>query len=231
MQAAEGTSRTLFVYGQWWRFLVASIVTYGLLPRVLLLVASEWMLRRRLGQLPPETPEVGRLLIRLTAPLVQTVHGEDPGNTARLGEGFDVVGEPPARFSQSTALCARWRDAVFESAMLAAFLRARYGLEIEGELGSAGGHDYGDDQIFLSRLESNELPVFVVAEPWGYPDRSFRRFVAEVRAHGARRHVNVILTEGGSPEDHAIWRGYLSEMADPYLALDRTRIATEEKAS
>jgi hypothetical protein len=111
------------------------------------------------------------------------------------------------------------------------FLRQRHGLEIEGELGSAGGHDYNADQLLLTRLESHQLPVFLVAEPWGYPDRSFQRFIAEVRAHGARRLVNVVLTEGGSPEDASIWRGYLSEMADPYLALDRVRMSTEARAS
>jgi len=33
VQAAEGTSRALSMYGQWWRFLVASIIAYGLLDR------------------------------------------------------------------------------------------------------------------------------------------------------------------------------------------------------
>jgi len=231
VQAAEGASRALSMYGQWWRFLVTSIVAYGLLPRVALLFVSTRILERRLEQLPPETPEVERLSMRLTAPVVHTFHGEDPGNTSRLGEGFDAVEAPPTRFDQSSALCTRWRDAVFESAALAGFVKERYGLEVEGELGSAGGHDYEADQRFLTRLDSNELPVFVVAEPWSYPDRSFQRFIAEVRAYGPRRHVNVVLTEGGSSDDVAIWRGYLSEMADPYLALERTRMATEKRAS
>jgi hypothetical protein len=34
VQAAEGAGRALSLYGQWWRFLVVSIVAYGLLPRV-----------------------------------------------------------------------------------------------------------------------------------------------------------------------------------------------------
>ncbi len=231
VQAAEGTSRALSMYGQWWRFLVASIVAYGLLPRVVLLFASKWILERKFAKLPPETPEIERLLMRLTAPAVHTLHEEDPGDTSQLGEGFDAVATPPERFEQSSALCTRWRDAVFDGAALAAFLEERYGLEIEGELGSAGGHDYAADRRFLTRLESNELPVFVIAEPWGYPDRSLQRFISELRAHGSQRHVNIVLTEGGSPNDAAIWRGYLAEMADPYLALDRKRMATEKRAS
>ena len=95
VHTAEGAGRALSTYGQWWRFLVASIIAYGLLPRVVFLVVSNLTLRRGLARLPPETPEVDRLLMRLTAPMVHTVHGEDPGNTSRLGEGFDAVGEPP----------------------------------------------------------------------------------------------------------------------------------------
>lgn len=230
--AAEGASRTLSMYGQWWRFLVVSIITYGLLPRLVLLVHSNGMLRRTLDRMPPKTPEVERLLMRLSAPLVHSSHEEDPGDTSRLGEGFDAVGRPPSRFEQSAAVCARWRDAVFDDAMLGAFLQQHYGLGVEGEVGSAGGHDYEADRAFLTRLESNDLPVFVVAEPWGAPDRSFQRFIAEVRARGGeRRHLNVVLTEGGSADDAAVWRGYLSEMADPYLALERTRMPCQQRAS
>lgn len=230
--AAEGAGRALSMYGHWWRFLVVSIITYGLLPRLILLLHSKGMLRRTLDRMPPETPEVERLLMRLTAPSVHTSHEEDRGDTSRLGEGFDAVGQPPSRFEQSTALCARWRDAVFDDATLDAFLQKHYRLGIAEEVGSAGGHDYQADGAFLARLESNDLPVFVVAEPWGAPDRSFQRFIADVRARGGeRRHVNVVLTEGGSPDDAAVWRGYLSEMADPYLALERTRMPCQQRAS
>jgi hypothetical protein len=232
VKAAEGASRALSMYGHWWRFLVMAIITYGLLPRLILLLLSNGMLRRTLDRLPPETPEVERLLMRLTVPLVHATHEQDPGDTSRLGEGFDAVGQPPDRFDHGTALCARWRDAIFEDATLVTFLEHRYGLGVEGEVGSAGGHDYEADRQLLARIESNDLPIFVFVEPWGAPDRAFQRFVADARARGGeRRHITVVLTEGGSPDDAAIWRGYLSEMADPYLALDRTPMASRQRAS
>ena len=230
--AADGAGRALSMYGHWWRFLVVSIITYGLLPRLILLVHSNGMLRRALDRMPPETPEVQRLLMRLTTPSVHASHEDDPGDTSRLGEGFDAVGRPPSRFEQTTAACARWRDAVFDDAALGAFLEQHYGLGIDGEVGSAGGHDYEGDRAFLGRVRSNDLPIFIVAEPWGAPDRAFQRFVAEVRADGGeRRHVNVVLTEGGTADDVAVWRGYLSEMADPYLALERTQMPCQQRAS
>ena len=232
VQAAEGAGHALAMYGHWWRFLVASIVTYGLLPRLVLLGFGQWLVTRTMARLPPETPEVKRLWMRLTAPPVHADHGADPGSTSPLGEGFDAIGRPPERFDERAALCARWRDAVFEDAALAAFLQRRYGLGVEAPIGSAGGHDYDADEAFLARVEASDLPVFLVAEPWGAPDRALQRFVAEVRARvGEARHVNVVLTEGGSPDHLAIWAGYLAEMADPFLALERAPMASAPRAS
>jgi hypothetical protein len=218
-------------YGQWWRFLVASIVTYGLLPRLVLVACGRWMLRRALEQLPPSTPEVQQLLFRLSGSAVRSRHSADPGNVARLGEGYDPIREPPRQFEHSHGLCTRWRDADFELPALESLLRERYGMRIEGELGSAGGHDYQGDEEFLARVEESDAPIFVVAEPWGYPDRSFQRFVSQLRASaGDDRIVNVVLTESRNSDDRAIWVGYLSEMADPFLTLDREPMPTSRSA-
>jgi len=84
----------------------------------------------------------------------------------------------------------------------------------------------------LSRVATSESPVFVVAEPWATPDRAFRRFVAQLRAAaGDERAVIVVLTESEGTDGRAIWSGYLSEMADPHLALDRTAMSNAEGPS
>jgi len=221
-----------FIYGQWWRFLVMSIFTYGLLPRVILLVGDAWSSRRAFRALPPSTPEVERLLIRLTGQSVKRRHRDDPADMSRLGEGYAPVRQAPQRFDQPNALCTRWRDADFAASVLDRFLLERYGLHIEGELGNAGGHNYQDDESFLSRVATSESPVFVVAEPWATPDRAFRRFVAQLRAAaGDERAVIVVLTESEGTDGRAIWSGYLSEMADPHLALDRTAMSNAEGPS
>ncbi|MGB5810872.1 MAG: DUF2868 domain-containing protein, partial [Polyangiales bacterium] len=222
-RAIAGQSPDPFVYGQWWRFLVVSIVAYGLVPRVLLLAVGVWWARRTFLALPPRTPEVERLLVRLTGQSVLRRHRDDPGNVLALGEGYAAVRQAPRHFDQPNALCTRWRDADVAPPHLEAFLLQRYGIGIEGEVGNAGGHDYQADEKFLSRVSDTESPVFVIAEPWATPDRALRRFVAQLReTAGAERAVIVVLTESDQTDGLAIWSGYLSEMADPHLALDRT---------
>ena len=229
IEAAAQATRDLTLYGQWWPFLVAAIVTYGLLPRLGLAAIGKWTHLRTLKGLPPDTPEIQRLVFRLTAPSVQRVHTADPGNVTPLGAGYDPVARLP-RPTAGLALCTRWRDAEFSPAEFDALLSERYGLRMEGDLGSAGGHDYEDDQAFLTRVsESGPLPVFVVAEPWAAPDRAFRRFLDQLRAEaGEERWVNVVLTEGDHAAESAIWAGYLAELADPYLAFDREGMGIAE---
>lgn len=221
-----------FVYGQWWRFLVISIVVYGLVPRVVLLAGDAWKVRRAFRMLPPATPEVQRLLLRLTGQSVRRRYRDDPADMSRLGEGHAPVRQAPRHFDQPNGLCTRWRDADFAASVLEAFLRERYGLGIEGELGNAGSHDYEDDESFLARVAESDSPVFVIAEPWANPDRAFRRFVAQLRAAaGDERAVIVVLTESDGGDGGAIWAGYLSEMVDPHLALDRTAMSDAERQS
>lgn len=223
LEHVGGGAVDLSIYGDWWRFLVASIVAYGLAPRVVLLAGGGWLVRSALKEVPPRTPEVERLLVRLSGEAIQVRHRDDPGNVSPLGRGYDPVQRPPRRFEERHGLCTRWRDADFDGRALEMFLLERYGLEIEGEIGSAGGHDYESDQRFLARVARSDSPVFVVAEPWEAPDRAFQRFVTQLRGSvGNDRAVIVILTECDASESFAIWAGYLAEMADPYLALDPT---------
>jgi hypothetical protein len=228
---ARGADPTL--YGQWWPFLVASIVAYGLLPRSVLMACGTWSLRKALKHLPPDTPEIQHLVFRLTSPAVRRRHSDDPGNVAELGEGYDPVRQLPRNLQRDRALCTRWREAEFPFAKLEVLLQDRYGLRVEGDLGCAGGHDYEDDQAFLRRVAgASDLPVFVIAEPWADPDRAFRRFLSQLRQQaGKERWVNVVLTQGDHAEGRSIWAGYLAELTDPYLALDRSTLMTTEDHS
>lgn len=218
--------------GRWWPFLAMSITVYGLVPRLLLWITGEVLVRRALDELPSNTPEVQRLIARLSHPGVRRPHPLDPGVTVPLGEGYDAVREPTAPYDGDDALCTRWRDADVDALELDTALLERYGLHVEGELGSSGGHDYDADLEFLGRAAGSSLPVFVVVEPWSHPDRAFQRLVEGLRERvGPQRAINVVFMGDANPADLAIWTGYLSEMADPYLGLDRVALLHSEAVS
>ncbi len=205
--------------GQWWPFLAGCLVFYGLLPRVVLALFGSTMVKLGLRTLSLDTPDIERLVGRLTAPSLRRTHDEDPGNMTPLG-GVGLKPVPSALGSpdREDALGVLWREARCPEAVVREFLRGRYQLGLKSTLGSAGGHDFAEDERFLERIGSqDESLVLIVSEPWTVPDSSLKRFIASIRAKGHKGPVIVILTEGGSNEDTAIWRGYLSELRDPYL--------------
>jgi hypothetical protein len=217
--------------GQWWPFLVACLVAYGLLPRVLLAVWSGLMVSLSLSRVRLDTPDITRLLARLTAPALRRSHSNDPGNVTPLGAGLDPVGTALSS-EPATAVGVLWRDAEIPQSGVAELARQRYRASLQSRLGAAGGHDFADDERFVASLEPADEPmVLIVSEPWTVPDAALKRFIGEVRARGTRRPIVVALAEGGTEEDTAIWAGYLAELRDPYLYFEREVRVCAEAAS
>lgn len=208
--------------GQWWPFLAACLCVYGLLPRVLLAAWSTLMVRWSLRTVPFDTPDIERLVARLTPPAIRRTHGDDPGNVTPLGVGHRPVASTLSSEVRGEGLGVVWRDAESPDTSLREFLRDRYQLGLQGPLGAAGGHDFSSDERFIQRLIRGDMSlVLIVAEPWTVPDAALKRFLASIRAHGPERPIVIALTEGGSEEDAVIWAGYLAELQDPYLYFER----------
>lgn len=219
--------------GGWWAFLMMSVVTYGLLPRLVLSLFAGRAVRRALARAPLDTPEIDRVVQRLVARRLVRRRDDDPADTRPLGEGAEPVRPPVREEPGAEALCVKWRDAVFEGAALDAILADAFSATRRGPMGAAGGYDYAEDEAFLERVdgEDGSSPVFIVVEPWASPDRAFKRFLKQLRSRGgAARHLNVLLTSGGSGTHTQMWAGYLAEVADPYLALD-TEVAVPASTS
>ena len=66
---ASGAARAL---GAWWPFTVLAVVTYGLLPRLLLLALTAARLRTATGALLLEDARVTALLDRMASPAIET---------------------------------------------------------------------------------------------------------------------------------------------------------------
>jgi hypothetical protein len=208
--------------GQWWPFLAACLCVYGLLPRVVLAAWSTLMVRWGLRTVPVDTPDIERLVARLTAPAIRRVHGDDPGNVTPLGVGHRPVATTLSSEVRGEGFGVVWRDAEIPETGVREFLRDRYQLGLQGSLGAAGGHDFSSDERFIARLIRGDMSLLlIVAEPWTVPDAALKRFLASVRAHEPERPIVVALTEGGTEEDAAIWAGYLAELQDPYLYFER----------
>ena len=206
--------------GGWWPFLLVCLLVYGLLPRLVLVVWGSLGMRRVLGALPFDTPEEAEVIARLTTPRVRSVHEDDPGNVAPLGQGLPPLASPKPLGGDERVIVIRWRDAALSEDALSQRLSRSLGAVAEQPIARAGGRDHADDQAALARLEATKSHVIVIAEPWNAPDRAFKRFVRSLRECSApNRKIYVLLTEGGDDEQRAVWAGYLAELADPYIAL------------
>ncbi len=218
--------------GQWWPFLASCLFFYGLLPRVVLAAWSSIMVSLSLRGVSLDTPDVERLVARLTGPSIRRIHGEDPGNVTPLGAGLEPVGSALGDRVHDDALGVLWREAQCPEGTVGGFLRSRYQLGLQGTLGAAGGSDFANDERLIERINRDDTsPVLIVSEPWTVPDAAFKRLVASIRAKGKNRPIVVALTEGGSEEDTAIWAGYLAELRDPYLFFERENRVTGETQS
>ncbi|NNE20312.1 MAG: DUF2868 domain-containing protein [Myxococcales bacterium] len=209
------------VAGGWWPFLLMCLLVYGLLPRLVLVAWASVGMNRAFRKLPFDTPDEVEVIARLTHRRVRRVHEDDPGNVAPLGEGHRPLSRPQQLSGDQPVIAVRWREAEVAPDELSARLRERFGALVESPIASAGGHDHGDDEALLPRLEGHEQPVLVLAEPWNAPDKAFRRFVRNLRENGPpTRKIYVLLTAGGDDAQRDVWAGYLAELADPYIALD-----------
>ena len=138
----------------------------------------------------------------------------DPDRLNRMSAGVYEMGSTFKTFTTAMAL---------DSGKVT--LASRFDATRRGPVGAAGGADYADDEALYDRvaaLSDPKAPVFVIVEPWTPPDRAFRRLLDAIRARGgAARTINVLLTAGAGPAEVDIWAGYLAELGDIYLALER----------
>ncbi len=224
--AGNGRAADPALVGGWWRFLIAAIATYGLLPRLVALAAGRGRQAQLLARLPLDDAEVARVLRRLSEPHVETraLVPEAAAPTAAWIPG-------PSRAAAPGGRCAvvLWRDVPASPALRDALAR-HAGREL-GPLLQAGGRDGGEAPTGAA-LDGAD-PVLVVAEGFEAPDRAALRLVRDLRAAlGPRRHVIVVLVElesdrvGPAPEDELrIWRDGLARLEDPCVGVEPLREA------
>lgn len=210
--------------GEWWRFLVACVVTYGLLPRVFTYGWFAARFRRAERELPLDTPAVQRVLARLRTPDVST---RAEGALLQAAEPARPAARDAERSSAASELVL-YRDVPTDSAMLARALGRHLGLSV-GAVHRAGGVDAASELALCRTLAAKGAPVVLVAEAWEAPDKSLRQLLARLRAElGARVTLRVVLIGEASAHgfrepassDVAVYRDRLTLLEDPYLSIE-----------
>ena len=225
--AGAGRSARPELVGGWWPFLVAALLTYGLVPRALLLALSRGRAARLLATLPHDDAEARRVAARLSEPHVETRAplAEAPAAPARRGAARAGALRP-----DTPAALVLWRDVPGGAALEAAASRS-LGRPIAA-VHAAGGRGHEEARTDWAAAAAGADPVVVVAEAFEPPDRGLRRLVEDLRrALGPRRTVLVLLVGAGPgagaprTEDVRVWRDALEALEDPFVGVEPLREA------
>jgi hypothetical protein len=215
----------------WWAFLLAALVAYGLCPRLLLWRIAAWRLRRSRASLALDHGEAEVAFERLT----RSTHGWTGGQAAPAATtpATTLASQASAalpKASGSACTIVRWADVPLDTVAAGALAQRRFGWRAEGVFDSGGRDGAREREDLLRRLaaEPEARPVMLIAESWEAPSRAVTAFLRELRAAaGPRRPFIVALVDardGGwrppSDDDSSVWRSVLATLADPYLRLE-----------
>ncbi|MEL7367436.1 MAG: DUF2868 domain-containing protein [Myxococcota bacterium] len=216
--------------GQWWRFLVAAVLTYGLLPRFSLWALTRGLRASSLSRLRLDTPDIQRVLQRLQTPQVETrAEAPPPPNQAAPAVEIEPALSPSPSSDAVPTQCAvvRWRQVPAAEASLEVAIRATFGYRIEVAT-EAGGADFDEDEASQRTAAEVSGPVVVVAEAFEAPDKGIRRYLRGLRqAVGIDRPIYVALVGEGTADllappvadDVALWKDRMTLLEDPYLGV------------
>ena len=224
----------------WWPFLCLAVLFYGLLPRVILMVAGMFAQRRALNGQDFNHSDCSRLMYRMKTPIV-TTKGHPIAGTNGIQSGDAVVqsGEnmgdvQGSRFNHVIALIP---DDIYEDLPdeeFNALILTTLGYEIQEKIRI--GKDYETDKALLDRLSQKQwdelVPaILILQEAWQPPIEETLKFIQDLRrALGENAPIEVTLI--GRPESESIftpvkeedwntWKKRLNSLGDPFLGMER----------
>ncbi|HEX7037955.1 MAG TPA: DUF2868 domain-containing protein [Pseudomonadales bacterium] len=207
--------------GTWWPFVLMTVLVYGALPRLVLLVVGLWRLRRATAALLLDDAEVTALLDRLDTPVV------DPGAGGEEDVSPDDAAEvPPPRepLAAEGLLLMIWNGAVAADAARD-WLARHLGVAPAAVLETGILQSEAERRTRLRDVGGQEgriRRVVLVTKGWEPPLLEFVDFLALVREElGADCSITVVpLDVSGTrirPDDRSVWAHALARARDPRL--------------
>jgi ABC-type cobalt transport system substrate-binding protein len=206
--------------GAWWPFTLLTIVTYGLLPRLVLLVVSVMRLRAAERALLLDDRRVTALVDRMASAAVETA----------AAEHAEAAAAPSAEAADYHEATGRARAIVWEGCVSAdqarAHARKRLGLDLVALVEAGGSRTLGADRQALDSIGSTEPGTVVVFTPaWEPPLLELLDFLAELRRRVGPEHSIVVAPIGdGAREvtavEHETWARAIGRLRDPRLYVE-----------
>jgi hypothetical protein len=223
--SAGGDDASQRPWAAWWPFLVASLLVYGLAPRLLYLLITALATRRALAGVSFDRIEIRRICERMRWPVTQTAGVGDESSGAWPTEEVTPAPAPWPSPERARALC--WAgvdlaDDVLSEALDERFGVAPTGMHPVGDLGCEG------DEAALAALAAapDDEGLYVVVESWEPPVGDQLDLLDAIRHHGgSARPILVVLYGRGAdgnaaapePRHQQIWERAMRRRGDPRL--------------
>jgi hypothetical protein len=204
----------------WWPFTLLTIVTYGLLPRLVLLIIALARLRAATRALLLDDARVTALVDRMAAPALETAAAEHAENAAPPAADAAPYREPAGR-----ARAVIWEGCVSAEAARE-HARSRLGLELVAIVEAGGSRTLGADRAALDSIGSRDEGAVVVFTPaWEPPLLELLDFLGEARRRVGGEHSIVVapVAEGrGAVTDveRETWARAIGRLRDPRLYVE-----------
>jgi len=213
--AANGRALAL-----WWPFTLLTIVTYGLIPRLVLFVIAGARLRAAERALLLDDARVTALLDRMASPAVETAAAEHGETAATHASGAAEYREVTGR-----ARAVIW-EGCSSAAAARAHARGRLRLELDTVVEAGGSRTLGADRQALDAIGSTEPGTVVVFTPaWEPPLLELLDFLGELRRRVGPEHSIVVAPVADEARavttvEHETWAHAVGRLRDPKLYVE-----------
>lgn len=217
------------VWAAWWPFLLASLITYGLIPRVLILVLASWRIRSILTAFPRNHPALSQILDRFNHHSVLTAAPEadpDPARPPLAPTGIMTH----SRLTSSSYHVLIWAGVDLPEAALQTWLKERHRCQA-ASIRTIGQVDRKADTRALLALSADPspAPLLVIVQAWEPPVGDYLDLLTEARrVLGPKRLIHVLLYHRGpnqrirppKPIEVRTWQSRINTLADGWITVE-----------
>lgn len=208
---------------QWWAFLLASIITYSLLPRLLSTLLAGWRLRRSLQWQLLHSSTARRLLHQLQHDVVstrslvaETISQQQEGRDSPIPD----VSQLPDSYRHVVVI--NWSAAAdFGAAALEHFLRQR-NLSVLAEFAAGGQVTLAQEQEVPTQVRALASDfIWLRVKAWEPPLTEHKHFLRQLRDTIGQQIPLLVtligLVDSNNQQDRQIWEQALGTLHDPLM--------------
>ena len=217
-------------WGEWWPFLVASMITYGLLPRLFLLALAGGRLHRSLRCAFSEMPGVTVVLDRLTCELVSTQATGPEASASATSADPTLASTPLAPLDAGELGVVNWSGLDVTDESLTLQCQTAWNRQITGVHHAGGRRSISADEETIAALTASPASggIALVVKAWEPPVMELLDFIRELRQSVGSRRLIIVAPAGiqatgqltpPQPADLVQWEKRLRSLQDPALAV------------